>query len=66
MRIYVNGKETGVSGQLTVAGLVFEKGLDPNTVVVEHNRVILPKEKWTEVTLASEDRLEIITFVGGG
>ena len=66
MRVYVNGKETEVAEQLTVAALVAEKGLNPNTVVVEHNLVILPKEEWPQLVLAAEDKLEIVTFVGGG
>lgn len=66
MRVYVNGQEADVAEHLTVAALVAEKGLNPNTVVVEHNLVILPKEEWSEMVLAAEDKLEIITFVGGG
>ena len=66
MHVYVNGKETEVAEQLTVAALVAEKGLNPNTVVVEHNMIILPKEQWSQFTLASDDKLEIIAFVGGG
>jgi thiamine biosynthesis protein ThiS len=66
VRIFVNGNETEVAEQLTVAALLAEKGLDPNTIVVEHNLVILPKERWSQSALAAEDRLEIIEFVGGG
>ena len=66
MRIYVNGKETEVAEQLTVAALIEEKGLNPNTVVVEHNMAILPKEEWSHLVLTAEDRREIIAFVGGG
>ncbi|MDO8684665.1 MAG: sulfur carrier protein ThiS [Armatimonadota bacterium] len=66
MRVYVNGKETEVAEQLTVAALLAEKGLNPDTVVVEHNLVILPKEKWSRLALAAEDQVEIVTFMGGG
>ena len=66
MRVYVNGKETEVNEDQTVAALVAEKGLNPDTVVVEHNMVILPKEEWPQLVLTAEDKLEIISFVGGG
>jgi sulfur carrier protein len=66
MRVYVNGKETEVAEQLTVAELVAERGLNPNMVVVEHNMVILPKDEWSQLALTAEDKLEIIAFVGGG
>lgn len=66
MRIYINGMETEAAERLTVAALVDGKGLNPDTVVVEHNRIILPKEKWSQIVLTADDELEIITFVGGG
>ncbi len=66
MRVYVNGKESDVAEGLTVAAMVAEKGLSPNAVVVEHNSVILPTEKWPQCVLAAGDKLEMITFVGGG
>jgi len=66
VRVYVNGKDTEVADQLTVAELVAEKGLNSDRVVVERNMVILPKEEWPRVRLAAEDKLEIIAFVGGG
>ena len=66
MRVCVNGKETEIVERLTVANLVAEKGLNPDAVVVEHNLVILPKEKWPELELSADDKLEIIAFVGGG
>ena len=66
MRVYVNGKETEVAERSTVAGLVAETGLNPDTVVVEHNLVILPKDKWSEIVLSEDDKVEMIAFVGGG
>ncbi|MCL5103253.1 MAG: sulfur carrier protein ThiS [Armatimonadetes bacterium] len=66
MRVCVNGKEIEVAESLTVAALVAEKGLNPDTVVVEHNLVILPKEEWSRSVLAAEDKIEIVSFVGGG
>lgn len=66
MRVCVNGKETEIVERLTVAELVAEKGLNPDALVVEHNRVILPKEEWSKLELSTDDKLEIIAFVGGG
>lgn len=66
MRVCVNGKETEIVERLTVAEWVAEKGLNPDAVVVEHNLVILPKEEWPKLELSTDDKLEIIAFVGGG
>jgi sulfur carrier protein len=66
MRIYVNGSRVDIAEQMTVAGLIAEKGLNPSTVVIEHNLNILSKEKWATTQLSAEDRVEIVAFVGGG
>ena len=66
MRIYINGKETEIAGGLSVAELIAERGFTPGTVVVEHNQMIPPKEKWSQILLAADDKLEIIRIIGGG
>ena len=66
MRVFVNGRDTEIGDGLTVGALVSEKGFSPESVVIEYNSEILPREKWSQRILAAEDKLEIITFVGGG
>lgn len=66
MKVYINGNEIDVLKQLSVEDLIAERCLNPDTIVVEHNLSILPKEKWPEVMLKAEDKLEIVSFVGGG
>ncbi len=66
MRVYVNGEEMEIPEDHTVAALVGERGLNPNTIVVEHNLVILPRDEWSRLVLTAEDMLEIVTFMGGG
>jgi thiamine biosynthesis protein ThiS len=34
--------------------------------VVEHNMVVLRREEWSESALTVDDRVEIVTFMGGG
>lgn len=66
MRIFVNGDETEVTDGLTVAELVADRGLNPNMIVVEHNLTILSREDWPNLVLTEGDKLEIVTFMGGG
>ena len=66
MHIYVNGKDTEITDGLTLASLIAKKGFVPGTVVVEHNLVIQPKEKWAQIVLMPEDKIEIIRIIGGG
>ena len=40
--------------------------LQDKQIVVLYNDAILSQERWQEVILCPQDRLEIVTFVGGG
>lgn len=66
MEIVVNGKPVGVAEAMSVAELLAERGVDPNHVVVEINRAIVPRDRYAEVFLQAGDTLEILRFVGGG
>ncbi|MEW5953569.1 MAG: sulfur carrier protein ThiS [Bacillota bacterium] len=66
MKLIINGKESEVSGGLTIAGLLEEKGLNPEIVIIEHNLELVKSESWPDIVLKENDRLEILSFVGGG
>jgi sulfur carrier protein len=66
MDIQLNGKQTPVADGISIAELVRLKDLDRSTVVVEHNRTIVPADEWKQVRLQADDVLEILRFVGGG
>lgn len=65
MELFVNGiKETGEP--CTIAELVARKGLAPGALVVELNQQIIKQEQWPITQLKDGDRLELLSFVGGG
>lgn len=66
MRIWINGKDEDAKGAPTLRELVAACGLKPETVVVEHNARIVRREEWPSVVLRENDRIEIVSFVGGG
>ena len=66
VRVTVNGSERELPAGRTIAQALELLGLDPRLVVVEHNRVILPRERVGEVEVRAGDNLEIVHFVGGG
>jgi sulfur carrier protein len=43
-----------------------ERGLADRRVAVERNREVIPRARHGEVVLGADDRLELVTFVGGG
>ena len=65
MEIIVNGdSKLVVSNQLSV--ILDELGYTGKRFVVELNGVIVSKEAYTTTVLTVADRLEIVSFVGGG
>lgn len=61
----VNGKEMHFEN-ITIVRLLENLNLDMNKVVVEVNLDIISKENYSEYILNKEDKIEIISFVGGG
>ena len=66
LEITVNGEAVQLQAGSTVAALVAARGLRPEQVAVEVNREIVPRASHAEHPLASGDRIEIVTMVGGG
>ncbi len=64
--ITVNGKDEVVAASLTVADLLLARGITTTLVAVERNGRILRRAEFAETTLAANDKLEIVHFVGGG
>lgn len=66
MNILLNGKSVPVPGGITIGDMVKLKGLNPDTIVVECNMILVKRENWAGVVLRENDSLEILSFVGGG
>lgn len=66
MELMVNGVKTETLLQITLAAFMRERGFVSGRVVVECNGEIIKSEAWESVLLQVGDKLEIVTFVGGG
>ena len=66
MKVTVNDKLREIDEGTTVFDLVESVGLDPDAIVVEHNAVVLERERYDDTTLTDGDTLELVRFVGGG
>ena len=66
MKISVNGTERDVADGLTIAQLIQQLNLKTDRIATERNLSVVPKAKYAETTLVEVDKLEIVTFVGGG
>lgn len=66
MQMQVNGEQRTVLDGLTVAGLLKELDIRPDRVAVELNLTILERSEFDRRSLQEGDRIEIISFIGGG
>ena len=66
MKITVNGTEREVAEGTTIAQLIEQLKLRTDRIATERNLDVVPKARYADTRLADGDKLEIVTFVGGG
>ena len=66
MQVVVNGRPEDVEEGSTVAALLDRLNLAPVRVAVEINEELVPRRTFAETVVQTGDRIEIVTFVGGG
>lgn len=64
--VVINGEPRTVADGTSVLALIDELGLSGKPVAVERNREIVPRAQHASTLLVAGDRLEVVTFVGGG
>ena len=55
-----------MEGVTNVADLAARYGLQPHTVLIEHNATALHQREWIERPLSEGDRIEVLRVVAGG
>ena len=66
IQVSVNGEAVHVPAGSTLRDLLQRLELDRARVAVEHNLRVVPRAEHASLRLNHGDRLEIVTFVGGG
>ena len=64
--ITVNGKEIALTAPTSVADYLAQNNYQIKRIAVEMNGNILPKYSYSDTMLKDGDRLEVVSFVGGG
>ena len=63
--VTINGEKLNIAGK-TVAQYLLTTSYDPKRIAVERNGDIVPKAQYGQTVLQDGDRVEIVSFVGGG
>ncbi|HEY3319769.1 MAG TPA: sulfur carrier protein ThiS [Planctomycetota bacterium] len=66
MTVLVNSKPQQLDDGATVAALVETLGLSLQRVAIEVNLELVTHTRWADFKLNEGDRVEIVSFVGGG
>jgi thiamine biosynthesis protein ThiS len=66
MTVTINGERREIPDGLSVAAMLEHLGMAGDRVALERNLDILPRARWQETQVQSNDSFEIVHFVGGG
>nr|QCI06258.1 Thiamin biosynthesis protein S [Dicranema revolutum] len=64
--IFINGEPLNYIHSMSLHDLIEYLDFNVDTVIIECNQQIIPRNKLNTVLCKHQDRLEIITIVGGG
>ncbi len=66
IRVTLNGERRELEAPVSILALLNRLEIDPRTVAVEHNRVVVKRARYDETMIDDESEIEIVAFVGGG
>jgi thiamine biosynthesis protein ThiS len=66
VQLFVNGQSADFAETISVAELLAHFRLPPQRVAVEVNQQLVRRGTFEQTRLGDGDRVEIVTFVGGG
>ena len=66
IKIKINGKNKNIFKGYMLNELIYELKIPLNKVAIEINKEIVDKKKIKKIELKSNDKVEIVHFIGGG
>ena len=63
---FFNGEEYYITQTISLGELIAYFNYQTTLFVVEYNNFICNKNKWNKIKVKKNDRIELITIVGGG
>nr|AWT39006.1 hypothetical protein ycf40 [Eunotogramma sp.] len=65
-KFYLNGEEYYTFDSCSLLDLIYYFNYNKSLLVLEHNNFLCSKENWKDIFIKNNDRIEIVTIVGGG
>lgn len=65
-QFYLNGQKYATSYSLTLLELITYFNYNESLLVIEYNNLICNQNTWNKIIIKNEDKIEIVTIVGGG
>jgi len=62
----LNGNKYFTPHKLTIFELINYFNYNSSLLVLEYNNLICAKKNWHKIVIKNNDRIEIVTIVGGG
>lgn len=66
MNIFINGKVSEVKKNINIRDILRMNNISDENIVVEINKTVISKKYWHDTRIEENDKIEIITAVGGG
>lgn len=63
---FLNGQKYCTESEVTILDLIKYFNYNTSILVLEYNNLICNKNKWSQTFLKNNDKIEIVTIVGGG
>ena len=65
-RFFLNGEEFFSNKVINLLDIINYFNYNSSLLVLEYNHLICPKESWNTILVDYNDKIEIVTIVGGG
>lgn len=63
---FLNGQKFSTKSDLTILDITKYFNYNTSLLVLEYNNLIFNKKNWNQTFIQNNDKIEIVTIVGGG
>ena len=63
---FLNGEQYLIQERITLLELINYFNYNSSLLVLEYNNLICNKKNWGKIYITNNDKIEIVTIVGGG